>query len=202
MKVVSSRVVDKIWGRMSKMSSPASTKLMEQMSREQPMVLSYLGGVDDDILNKGERGILVYLGMFFWHAMKQAGGALPQISEDTMRAAEAATVEQFETLASDPDVEPESGGIDAVFQACGQPELMDFALATLMEAAGYDEEDELTEDAADGETSDDQADAADGVDGEEDEEDDEDEEDEDMVRAENVPLIMLDLKTVVDVLNV
>jgi hypothetical protein len=167
---------------------------MEQMSREQPMVLSYLGGVDDDVLNQGERNILVYLGMFFWHAMRQAGGALPQISEDTMRAAEAATVEQFEALAANPDLEAESGSIDAVFQSCGQPELMDLALATLMEAAGYDEEDEVTEDAAD------EAD-------EEDEEDEneldagEDEDDNAMVRAENVPLIMLDLKTVVDVLN-
>lgn len=181
MKEVPARVVEKVWGKMEKMSRSASAKMMEQMGQEQPMLLGYLGSVDEESLNEGERGILVYLGMFIWQAMKQAGGALPQVSEDVMVQAEAATVKQFENLAI--QGETGSGGIDAVFQACGQSELMDFALAALMEAAGYDEEDE-------------------SAGGEEAGEPSEDGEDNDaVVRAENVPLLMLNLKTVVDVLN-
>ena len=206
MKEVPARVVEKVWGKMEKMSRSASAKMMEQMGKEQPMLLGYLGSVDEESLNEGERGILVYLGLFIWQAMKQTGGYLPRVSEDAMVQAEAATVKQFENLAT--QGETGSGGVDAILQACGQSDLMDFALAALMEAAGYDEEDE----AAEGET------AADAVEGEicdkfdecdecperdecpdcEDYEEDEDA----WVRAENVPLLMMNLKTVVDVLNV
>jgi hypothetical protein len=191
MKAVPPRVVDKVWGEMSKLSHAASDKMIEQLHQEQPVLLAYLGSVDEDSLNEAEREILVFLGMFFWQAMTQAGGGLPQVSEDAMRKAEAATVGQFETLAT--KGESESGGIDALLQACGQAELMDFALMTLMEAAGYDEEIESGADGAAGRASEAE---------DEDEDEDEDGSGDDGVRAENVPLIMLDLKTVVDVLNV
>ena len=145
------------------------------------MLLAYLGSVDEDSLNESERGILVYLAMFIWQAMKQAGGALPQVSEDAMIQAEAATVKLIENLAT--QGETGSGGINAVIQSCGQSELMDFALEALMEAAGYDEEDE----SADGEDAGEDSDAG--------------EDDDEIVRAANVPLLMMNLKTVVDVLN-
>ncbi len=181
MKQVPQPVIDKVWDRMKNLSRPAGAKLLEQMGQEQPMVLAYLGSVDGDSLNEGERGLLVYLGMFIWQAMKQAGGLLPQVSEEAMVRAEDATVKTIESLAG--QGEDSAGGINAVIQSCGQPELMDLALEALMEAAGYDEEDE-GEDA--------------GPVGEELEAS---EEDQAIVRAENVPLLMLNLKTVVDVLN-
>jgi len=209
MKEVPPRVVEKVWGKMEKMSRSASAKMMEQMGKEQPMLLGYLGSVDEESLNEGERGILVYLGLFIWQAMKQVGGYLPRVSEDAMIRAEVATVTQFKNLAT--QEETGSGGVDAILQACGQSELMDFALAALMEAAGYDEENEAAEgeasaDAAKGEECDrcDECDECDEC-PERDEcpECEDYEEDEDaLVRAENVPLLMMNLKTVVDVLNV
>ncbi len=181
MRAVPPPVIEKSWEKMEKLSRPAGAKLMEQMGQEQPIVLAYLGSVDEDSLNEGERGILVYLGMFVWQTMKQAGGPLPQVNEETMVQAEAATVKKIESLAG--QGEDAAGGINAVIQSCGQPELLDFALEALMEAAGYDEETE-------------------GDDLEPTGEDEEaGEEDNAIVRAENVPLLMLNLKTVVDVLN-
>ena len=187
MKPLTAPAVEKAWNKMQKLSRPAGAKMMEQMGQEQPVILAYLGSVDQDSLNEGERGILVYLGMFLWQAMKHGAGILPQVSDADMVQAEDATVKQLESLGH--DEEDASAGISAIIQSCGQPDLMDLALDALMEAAGYDEEDELEQDASgdQGASAEPERDEADG--------------DESVVRADNVPLIMLNLKTVVDVLN-
>jgi hypothetical protein len=179
MKEVPMPVVEKVWGKMNRMTRPASDKLLEQMGREQPELLTYLGAVDEDSLNDSERGILVFLGMVIWQSMKKAGGRLPKISEEAMAQAESATVKSLETLTQ--QREDGSDSIIELIEACGQGELMGLALDALMVAAGLNGdgvETAGTEPAADDEDA--------GV----------------IVRPENVSLLMLNLKTVVDVLNV
>jgi hypothetical protein len=172
MKEVPVPVVKKVWGKMKKLSQPTGVKLMEQMSREQPALLTYLHSVDEDSLSAEERGILVFLGLVIWQAMKQAGGTLPQVSEEAMIQAESATLKSLESLT--PRREDGSGGINDLIEACGQGELMDLALDALLEAAGCDDD----QSGAGGEE-------AAGP----------------LVRPENVSLLLLNLKTVVDVLN-
>jgi hypothetical protein len=178
MKEVPMLVVEKNWRKMNKMSRSAGAKLMEQMGREQPVLLMYLGAVDEDSLNDSERGILSFLGMLIWQSMKQVGGILPQISEEAMAQAEAATVKSLANLAE--HQEDGSDNIISIIEACGQGELMGLALDVLMEAAGL-HEDSLQ--APGPEPAEGNGDT--GL----------------IVRPENVSLLMLDLKTVVDVLN-
>ena len=185
MKEVPPRVVEKVWGKMLKMSRSAGAKMMEQMGQEQPILLAYLEDVDEDILNERERGILISLGAFFWQAMKQVAGILPRVSEDAMIRAEDATVKQAEDLPT--EEEAESDAFEALLHACGQPALIEFAMVALLEAAGGDEEDESV-------NGEEPAEASEGEDGVED--------DDTWVREENMPLLLLDLKTVIDVLNV
>jgi hypothetical protein len=178
MKEVPMPVVEKNWRKLNKMSRSAGAKLMEQMGREQPVVLAYLGAVDEESLNESERGIVGFLGMLIWQSMKQVGGILPQVSEEAMNQAEAATVKGLAHLAE--HQEDGSDNIISLIAACGQGELMGLALDVLMEAAGLHDNGRQAagaEPAANNEDS--------GL----------------TVRPENVSLLMLDLKTVVDALN-
>jgi hypothetical protein len=179
MKEVPVSIVKKVWGKMNKMSPLAAAKLMEQMGREQPNVLVYLGSVDEESLNEGERGIMTFLGMTIWQALRQAAGTLPEVGEEAMHQAEAETLKRLESLA--PESEDGSAAIINIIRACGQGELMDLALDVLLEASG-DEDDE--EKAAGAALSTVEMDPLGPL-----------------VRAENVSLIMLNLKTVVDVLS-
>lgn len=187
MKEVPYSVVKKVWGKMNRMSGPANTKLMEQMGLEQPSILVYLDGVDSDALNEGERGILTFLGMTIWQAMKQAEGTLPQVSPRAMADAETATLKSLESLT--PPNEDGSDGIDDIIRACGQGELMDLALEVLLQASGPVDEDDEAESESEAEPAgaiafEENPDASGPL-----------------VRQENVSLIMLDLKTVVDALS-
>jgi hypothetical protein len=150
--------------------------------------------MDEDILNETERAILISLGAFLWQAMKQVAGVLPGVNEVTMIRAEGAPVQQAEDLPT--EEEAESDDFEGLLRACGQPALIGFAMEALLQAVGGDDADESLE-------VEEPAQASEGDDGVDDEESDGDEEDDDAwLREENVPLLILDLKTVLDVLNV
>ncbi len=53
MEPIPAEVVDKVWKKVASLSLRRAPKLIQHMTKEQPVVLAYLLAVDDDILNRG-----------------------------------------------------------------------------------------------------------------------------------------------------
>lgn len=84
MEPVPAEIVEKTWKRMASLSPRTIPKLIQRMTKEQPVVLAYLMAVDDDILNQDERELLLYLGVVIWQIMSQGAKPLPRVTEEIL----------------------------------------------------------------------------------------------------------------------
>src|SRR4030042_1344403 len=92
MEPVSADIADKVWKRMASLSPRRVPKLIQHMTKEQPVVLAYLLAVDDDILNDDERQLLLYLGVVVWQIMSQGARPSPNVTDECLDAADTRNV--------------------------------------------------------------------------------------------------------------
>jgi len=106
--------------------------MINVMRQEQPLILSYLLTVDDDILNQDERELLLYLGTVVWQMMSQGETPLPEITEEILDDVEKSNLKMLESL----EGESEDGFVDVVEKIIDnypQPEVLGYVLEALME---------------------------------------------------------------------
>ncbi len=132
MEPVPAEIVEKTWKRMASLSPRTIPKLIQRMTKEQPVVLAYLMAVDDDILNQDERELLLYLGVVIWQIMSQGAKPLPRVTEEILDDAEARNVKMAEYLQG----ETEEGLVEATRKIIGsyrQPEVLRYIVEAIME---------------------------------------------------------------------
>ena len=98
MEPISSEVVDKTWKRVASTSPRNAPKMVKLMTKEQPVILAYLLAVDNDVFNRDERELLLYLGVVVWQIMSQGAKTLSMITEEILDDAEARNVKMAEYL--------------------------------------------------------------------------------------------------------
>lgn len=103
MEPIPSEVVDKTWKRVASTSPRNAPKLVKLMTKEQPAILAYLLAVDNDVFNRDERELLLYLGVVVWQIMSQGSKALSMITEEILDDAEARNVKMAEYLQGETD---------------------------------------------------------------------------------------------------
>ena len=149
MNTVPEEIVEQTWEELSDLSFEESEELIHDLTEEQPYVLAYLMGIGTDILNEGEREVLLYLGMTVWKMMDNASlHNLPRVTDIDLDAADKRNLQVLETL------EGESPGdfyatVKRFMTDYNQPEILKFVVETLMEEEGdlfeFDEDDEEIE---------------------------------------------------------
>ena len=157
MDTISSEIVDETYKRLGGMPPQEAPKMVNRMSKQQPLVLAYLMGTGHDILNQDERELLLYLGIVVWQIMKQGTKSLPEITEKILDKAEDSNMKMLEYL----DDESESGFIDTlekIINNYNQPETLRYIVEALVEEP----------------------------------------KEESMIRDENIGIMMIFLKTVID----
>lgn len=164
MKPISEAVVRKVWRKMSRVTRKAGSELAEELGAEQPAIMAYLLGVDEDIFNEEERSLLFFIGLVVWRIMKQGGAPLPTVTIEALQQAEAANVSAVESLSQGTQVDAEAL-VKKLLLGYGQPAVLGSVLIALMEPQEPQQEP--------GET----------------------------VREENLGVLLLDAKTVIDVLS-
>ncbi len=137
METISSEIVEKTWREMSSTPPEDFPEIIEQITKEQPIVLAYLLGVGGDTLNQDERELLLYLGIVIWQIMLQAESSLPQVTEEIMDNAETLNMEMLEYL----EGEAENDFINTVVMISNnyqQPEVLKYIVEALMEETNED----------------------------------------------------------------
>lgn len=132
MDMISAETVEKTWRRVASLSPRSAPKLIQRMTREQPLILAYLMAVDNDIFNGDERQLLLYLGVVVWQMMSQGTQPLPTITEEILDQAEARNMKMAEYLQG----ETEDGferAAELIISNYGQPEVLRYVVEALME---------------------------------------------------------------------
>ena len=138
MNKISGDIVENTWREMSVLSPLKYPKLVNKLSKEQPVILAYFLAVGDEFLNKDEQELLLYLGLVVWRVMSKGDTPIPQVTEKMVEEAEDKNIKMLEYL----DGESESGFIDTVetiIENYNQPEVLQFVVEALIEE---DEEDD------------------------------------------------------------
>jgi hypothetical protein len=129
---IPAEVVERTWQSVAALSPREGQKLIERMTKEQPVILAYLMAVDSDIFNDDERQTLLYLGVVVWQIMLQGIRPLPKVTEKTLDKAEAKNLKMAEYLQS----ETEAGFEEAtrkIIGSYGQPEVLRYVVEAIME---------------------------------------------------------------------
>jgi len=129
---ISAEVVERTWQRIAGQSAKDAQKLVNRMSKEQPVVLAYLMAVDNDIFNQEERQVLLFLGVVVWQIMLQRNRPLPMVTEKILDKAEAGNLKMAEYLRG----ETEAGFEEAtrkIIENYKQPEVLRYVVEAIME---------------------------------------------------------------------
>lgn len=136
MKPISPEIVEATWKRIGGMSPSQIPKLIQQMEREQPVILVYLMAAGDDILNRDERELLLYLGVVVWQIMLQGDTLPPEVSEEDLAEVEKSNTKMLEYLGGEME-DDFVKTTQKIMVNYGQPEVLKYIIEALME----DEED-------------------------------------------------------------
>ncbi|GEM_PF-226545 len=130
--LISAEVVESTWQRIAAQSIKGAQKLVNRMSKEQPIVLAYLMAVDDDIFNQEERQVLLFVGIVVWQIMLQANRPLPVVTEEMLDKAEAGNLKMAEYLQSETGAGFEEA-TRKIIESYAQPEVLRYVVEAIME---------------------------------------------------------------------
>ncbi len=210
MQPISAEIVEATWQKMATIPPSQAQKLIEQMSRQQPLILAYLMATGEDLLNHAERELLLYMGVVIWQMMQQGDKRPASVTEAMLEEVDRRNLSMLEYLEGDSE-EEFLGTVQALMDSYNQREVLRYAVETLMEGdeEDFDEEFELEqEDELEEEHEHEHDDDMDEIEEDDDEDEDEDDEDDELdgqpdgiVRDEMKGMMMLYLKTVIDCLD-
>jgi hypothetical protein len=111
-------------------------KLIDRISKQQPLVLAYLLATGEQLFNQDERELFLYLGVVVWQIMSRGNKPLSKVTEATLDRMEENNMKMLEYL----EGESEADFIEAVekmLKNYNQQEVLKYVIEALME----DEED-------------------------------------------------------------
>ncbi len=132
MNPIPSEVVEKTWKKVGSMSPLQGQKIINQMSKQQPVILAYLLAAGGDLLNEDERELLLYLGVVVWQIMLQGNASLPKVTEKTLDKAERKNMKMLERFPGKPFDQMEKG-VEEMLRNYNQREVLKYVVEALME---------------------------------------------------------------------
>lgn len=139
-RMISAETVTQTWQRM--VQTPVSTipQLIDEMKREQPLILSYLLALDDFPFNQHEREIVLYVGMVVWQIMKESDRPLGRVTRARLRKAEEANYDLLDMLASDTEADFVSA-TETMLENHPEPEVLHYIVEAINDEEDYTSED-------------------------------------------------------------
>ena len=132
MNPISSEIVEKTWKKVGNMSPLQGQKMINQMSKQQPVILAYLMAAGDDLLNEDERELLLYLGVVVWQIMLQGDAPLPKVTEKALDKAERKNIKMLERFAGK-SLDQMEKGVEEMLRNYNQREVLKYVVEALME---------------------------------------------------------------------
>ncbi len=205
MQPLSAEIVEATWQKMATIPPGQAQKLIEKMSRQQPLILAYLIVSGEDLLNQAERELLLYMGVVIWQMMQQGDKRPGPVTEAMLKEADRRNLSMLEYLEGDSE-EEFLGTVQALMDSYNQREVLRYAVETLIEGDedDFDEEFELEQQdelELEHEHDDDMDEFEEEDNDDEDEDDELDDQPDGIVRDRMKGMMMLYLKTVIDCLD-
>lgn len=97
--MISAQVVEQTWQRVAQTPFSEVAGLVDEMRREQPVMLAYLLAADGLPFNRNECEHILYIGMVAWQIMKQSQRPLRQVTENRLKSIEEVNYKFLERLA-------------------------------------------------------------------------------------------------------
>jgi len=132
MKAIARDVVERTWKKMASLTHGEIVRVSRRISADQPYVLAYLLGVDEDVLNQDERELLVYLGIVVFEMMRQGSKPLPRVTDEMLERALGENLEFVERCRGRGFRELLET-VGNLVRSYGQPEILRYVLEALME---------------------------------------------------------------------
>jgi hypothetical protein len=148
MNTIPAEIVEKTWRKMAYMPPSKAPSLVNQLAKEQPLILAYLMAAGEDLLNQDEQELLLYLGMVVWQIMSQGDTPLPEVTEETLDAMEDINIKMLEYLEGESDSDF-AFTVETIFKNYNQPEVLKYVIEALMEEEDEEEEEHEDETEAD-----------------------------------------------------
>jgi len=132
MLFVSEEIIDELSVRLGD-SEDATSELLAEISQEQPALLPFVLGENEEAFSQSERDLLVYLLLVVWKSARTVNGPQAMVDPDALSAAEERNWELLEGV----QAKRFRDRLDVFFEDAAQEDL----LAFLEDVLSEDEED-------------------------------------------------------------
>lgn len=129
---ISYEIVTETWQRMAETPPEQAQGLIDQMEKEQPIIMVYLLALDEYPFNQTEREIIFYIGVVLWEILKQGQPPLSMVNEESISKVEEENFRFLELLSNDTEADFMSA-TRSLIDNYGEPEVLRYLVEALME---------------------------------------------------------------------
>jgi len=140
MQPISAETVEKTWRRVGVMNPDQAPGLIEDMEKEQPIILSYLTAGGEELFNQAEREMVVYLGVVVYQIMKQGEPPPGEVRFEDIEKAEESNLKMLEFLGKSSPGDF-TQGVDSLVAGYNQPEVLRYIVEVLFVEDDDDQDD-------------------------------------------------------------
>lgn len=134
MRVVTDEMIQQVLQEQGEKDFWQTERLIARMSREQPAILSYLMGANEDQeqYNFDEKQLLFFLGVNISQMMQQIEAEMKQVSMADLQAAQEKNIQMFEYLENETPNDFESTTA-LIFKEYNQKNVLRYVIETLLD---------------------------------------------------------------------
>ncbi|MEZ4659089.1 MAG: hypothetical protein R2911_16110 [Caldilineaceae bacterium] len=129
--MISEQIVTETWQGMNEMSESNAAMLIDQMRREQPVVMMYLLAASEQSFDLEEGQAVFFVGIVVWLIMRKGKPRLRKVGEKLLERTIEQNETQLEELAADPDADLM---LAAATMSYAEPEVLRYIVEALMES--------------------------------------------------------------------
>lgn len=132
MRPISKESVEETWEKLAALPPERAMALMDEMVKQQPVIIAYMMATADAYLNEDEQELLIYLGFAIWQIVCHGVEPPHSISEETLDACESKNLSMLEYLAGEADADF-ADTVEKIFHSYPQPEVLRYIVECLIE---------------------------------------------------------------------
>jgi len=132
MTPIPARIVELTWIEQAQLEPSEIQAVVQKFSRQQPVILAYLMAMGDNMLNRDERELLLYLGTAVWQMMERGGKRLKQVDEETIQDFEDKNIKMLQYLEDEPNGEFNTT-VEKIIRNYNQKEVLRYVVEALFE---------------------------------------------------------------------
>ena len=132
MTIISDDIIQSVLEEQGELDFLETERLIAQMSREQPSILAYLMGSNEDHYNFDEKQLLLFIGVNVAQMMNRGDGNIQEVSMEEIEASQQKNIDMFEYLEKEIPGDFENTTA-MIFREYNQKNVLRYIIETLFE---------------------------------------------------------------------